>query len=542
MFFFKESKKKKQVVKNQQEQNQNQIQSQNQQQWDFLSNDLDQNLQNLQNIYKNCMDVVFRPFKIGGKTEAALIYIDGLANIEEIDAGVLTPLMEENNAKEDTDQLIHVNHILEQKLTVSKVKKVQTITECIEQISGGNPILLIDQQSEGFALGLANWEKRSVEEPMGESVIRGPREGFTESLGTNLALLRRKIRSPQLKMKSMKIGKYTQTEVVISYIEGIAEQDLIQEVEARLNRIKLDGILETSYIEELIEDNPYSPFPQVLSTERPDVVAANLLEGRVAILQDGTPFVLIVPVSFYSFLQSSEDYYNRSLMSTAIRWMRYIFLVISLLLPSLYVALLTFHQEMLPTTLLITIAASREQVPFPALVEALLMEIVFEALREAGLRLPRQAGSAVSIVGALVIGQAAVQAGLVSAPLIMVVALTGIASFTVPRYTAGIALRMLRFPMIFLAGTLGLLGIVLGLIMIVTHMAALRSFGVPYLSPMAPIQRGEMKDVLLRAPLWKFNTRPHLTGTDNNIERQGPDQKPNPNHGDDETSKGKGGS
>ena len=503
MFFLKQSKKKKQMAKNQKKQNQNQ------QQQAFLSTDLDQNLQNLQNIYKNCMDVVFRQFQIGGKTKAALIYIDGLANIEEIDASVLIPLMEENNAKEDTDQFIDVNHILEQKLTVSKVKKVQTITECIEQISGGNPILLIDQQSEGLALGLANWEKRSIEEPVGESVVKGPREGFTESLGINLALLRRKIRSPQLKMKSMKIGKYTQTEVVISYIEGIAEQDLIREVEARLNRIKLDGILETNYIEELIEDNPYSPFPQVLSTERPDVVAANLLEGRVAILQDGTPFVLIVPVSFYSFLQSSEDYYNRSLISTAIRWLRYIFLLISLLLPSLYVALLTFHQEMLPTTLLITIAASREKIPFPALVEALLMEVVFEALREAGLRLPRQAGSAVSIVGALVIGQAAVQAGLVSAPLIMVVALTGIASFTIPRYTAGMALRMLRFPMIFLAGTLGLLGIVLGLIMIVTHMATLRSFGVPYLSPMAPIQRGEMKDVLLRAPLWKYNTRPH---------------------------------
>jgi hypothetical protein len=540
MFFFKESKRKKQIGKKQQEQSQNQ--SQNQQQRDFLSNDLDQNLQNLQSIYQNCMDVVFRPFKIGGKTKAALIYIDGLANIEEIDAGVLTPLMEENNAKEDTDQLIHVNHILEQKLTVSKVKKVQTITECIEQISGGNPILLIDQQSEGFALGLAKWEKRSIDEPTGEAVIRGPREGFTESLGTNLALLRRKIRSPQLKMKSMKIGKYTQTEVVISYIEGIADQALIQEVETRLSRIKVDGILETSYIEELIEDNPYSPFPQVLNTERPDAVAASLLEGRVAIFQDGTPFALIVPVSFYSFLQSSEDYYNRSLISTVTRWLRYIFLLISLLLPSLYVALLTFHQEMLPTTLLVTIAASRERIPFPALVEALLMELAFEAIREAGVRLPKQAGAAVSIVGALVIGQAVVQAGLVSAPLIMVVALTGIASFTVPRYTAGIALRMLRFPMIFLAGTLGLLGIMLGLLIIVTHMATLRSFGVPYLSPMAPIQGGEMKDVLLRAPLWKLNTRPHLTGADNNIERQGPDQKPNPDYGDNETSKRKGGS
>jgi hypothetical protein len=535
MFFFKESKKKKQ-----QEQNQNQ--SQNQQQQDFLSTDLDQNLQELQNIYKNCMDVVFRPFKISGKTKAALIYIDGLANIEEIDASVLIPLMEENNAKENTDQQIHVNHILEQKLTVSKVKKVQTMTECIEQISLGNPVLFIDQQSEGFALGLSKWEKRSIEEPIGESVVRGPREGFTESLGTNLALLRRKIRSPQLKTKSLKIGEYTKTEVVITYIEGIAEQELIQEVEARLNRIKIDGILETSYIEEFIEDNPYSPFPQVLSTERPDVVAANLLEGRVAILQDGTPFVLIVPISFYSLLQSNEDYYQRSLISTATRWLRYIFLLISLLLPSFYVAILTFHQEMLPTTLLITIAASREMVPFPALVEALFMEFVFEALREAGLRLPKQAGSAVSIVGALVIGQAAVQAGLVSAPLIMVVALTGIASFTIPRYIAGMALRMLRFPMILLAGTLGLLGIMLGLFIILTHMATLRSFGVPYLSPMAPMQGGEIKDVLVRAPWWKLNTRPRLTGTDNNIKRQGPDQKPNPDQGDNETSKEKGGS
>jgi hypothetical protein len=272
------------------------------------------------------------------------------------------------------------------------------------------------------------------------------------------------------------------------------------------------------------------------------VAAASLLEGRVAILQDGTPFVLIVPISFYSLLQSNEDYYQRSLISTATRWLRYIFLLISLLLPSFYVAILTFHQEMLPTTLLITIAASREMVPFPALVEALFMEFVFEALREAGLRLPKQAGSAVSIVGALVIGQAAVQAGLVSAPLIMVVALTGIASFTIPRYIAGMALRMLRFPMILLAGTLGLLGIMLGLFIILTHMATLRSFGVPYLSPMAPIQGGEIKDVLVRAPWWKLNTRPRLTGTDNNIKRQGPDQKPNPDQGDNETSKEKGGS
>lgn len=498
-----------------------------------LSFDLKQNMQVLQTVYDNCIDVVFRSFQIGGTTNAALIYIDGLVNIEELDSIVLPSLMKHpfSNISIDIDRL------LEQTLTVSKTKKIQTIAECIEHISSGSAVLLIDSQNKAFALSISKWEKRSIEEPTGESTIRGPREGFTESLGTNLSLLRRKIKSPQLKTKAMKIGTYTQTEVVICYIEGIASATLLEEVEARLHRINIDGILETSYIEELIEDNPYSPFPQVLNTERPDVVAANLLEGRVAILQDGTPFVIIVPVSFYSLLQSSEDYYHRSLIGTAIRWLRYLFLFISLLLPSLYVAVLTFHQEMVPTSLLFTMSASRELIPFPALVEALMMEIVFEALREAGVRLPKQAGAAVSIVGALVIGQAAVQAGIVSTPMIMVVALTGIASFTIPRYAAGIALRMLRFPMIFLAGSLGLLGIMLGILLILTHMATLRSFGVPYLSPIAPMQGREMKDVLIRAPLWKQNTRPRLTGT-KNITRQSPEQKPNPLDGDDKMEKG----
>lgn len=498
---------------------------------DALSFDLAQNVQTLQSIYENCSDVVFRPLRVGGTAKATLVYIDGLVNVDELDSIILPSVM-----KSTASDPLEMQHLFEQTLTVANIQKAKTVAECVEHISSGHPILLIDQQNEAFSFGIARWEKRSLEEPTGEAVIRGPREGFTESLGTNLSLLRRKIKSPKLKTKSMKLGAYTQTNIIIAYIDGIASDTLLEEVEARLARIDIDGILETSYIEELIEDNPYSPFPQVLSTERPDVVAANLLEGRVAILQDGTPFVLVVPVSFYSLLQSSEDYYQRHLVSTTIRWLRYLFLLISLLLPSLYVAVLTFHQEMVPTTLLLTMSASRELIPFPALVEAIIMEIVFEALREAGVRLPKQAGAAVSIVGALVIGQAAVQAGIVSAPMIMVVALTGIASFTIPRYTAGIALRMLRFPMIFLAGSLGLLGIMLGLLIILTHMATLRSFGVPYLSPMAPMQGREMKDVLIRVPLWKRNKRPRLTGTDN-LTRQGPNQKPNPLDGDDKTRK-----
>lgn len=312
---------------------------------------------------------------------------------------------------------------------------------------------------------------------------------------------------------------------------GIAAPELVEEVMSRLRRIENDGLLASAYIEELIEDNPASPFPQVLSTERPDVASAYLLEGHVVIIADGTPSVLIAPVTFFSLLQSPEDYYERYVVGSAIRWLRYLFFAISLLGPSLYVAVLSFHQEMIPTTLLLTVAQSREQVPFPALVEAVLMESMFEALREAGARLPKQIGSAVSIVGALVIGQAAIAAGIVSAPMVMVVAITGIASFMAPRFTVGIAIRLLRFPMMFLAGFLGFLGLILGIIVILNHLLTLRSFGVPYLSPLAPMKSRELKDVLLRVPRWMANTRPHLTGEWNPY-RQAPGQRPRPPKGE----------
>lgn len=490
-----------------------------------LYNDIDENLTEFRNIYSSCDDLIFHTFYILD-TKAVIIYVEGLANSEEINENVLSPLM--NQKSRDVS---NISNFISGNIPISNTKKVNTYADCIHHISSGNPVLLLDKQNLGLALGLSKWDKRSINEPISESVIRGPREGFIETLRINTSLLRRKIKSPKLKMQSMQIGKYTKTEVSIAFIDGIADESLITEVKNRLERIEIDGVLESGYIEELIEDNPFSPFPQIFSTERPDTVAACLLEGRVAIFVDGTPFVLIVPITLYSLLQAGDDYYERFLVGTFIRWLRYILLVIALLFPSLYVSVLTYHQEMLPTTLLISIAASREAIPFPALVEAFLMEVTFEALREAGLRLPKQIGSAVSIVGALVIGEAAVSAGLVSAPMVIVVAITGIASFSIPRYSAAIALRILRFPMMFIAGTLGLLGIMMGIIIMVIHLCTLRSFGVPYLSPMAPMKSGEMKDVLIRAPWWSLNKRPHLTGKYNEF-RQSAGQKPDPENGE----------
>lgn len=455
-----------------------------------------------------------------------LTYIEGLSNVEEINDNVLSPLMKDSEEQNSESSAPDPG----QKISISNISKVKTFTDVIDQISSGNPVLLLDQKSEGFSAGLAKWEKRAIEEPQAESVIRGPREGFIESIGVNTALLRRKIKSPKFKIKKINIGRLTKTSVAVAYIDGVADQTLITEVENRLKRIDIDGILESEYLEEFIEDNPYSPFPQLLSTERVDVVSAYLLEGHVAIITDGTPFVLVAPTTFYSLMQASEDYYQRPLVSTAIRWLRFLFIVISLLLPSLYVAVLTYHHEMVPTSLLISMAASREPIPFPALIEALLMEITFEILREAGIRLPKQVGSAVSIVGALVIGQAAVEAGIVSAPMVIVVAATGIASFAIPRYSAGLALRVLRFPMLVLAGSLGFLGIMLGVILIVIHLCTLRSFGVPYLSPIAPMKVSELRDVFIRLPRWAYSSRPHLTGKYNKY-RQTPGQKPDPFQG-----------
>jgi len=486
---------------------------------------LQDNLTTLQSLYYDCSDVVFQQFHISGQG-AVIIFIEGLTNKDLLDRDVIAPLKQSAGMSTSSSLQDSIGN----RISVSSTEQIDTFGKAVQQISEGNCLLLIDRWPVALAVGTFKWDGRQIEEPMAESVIRGPREGFTELIGVNTAMIRRRIKSPALKMHSMKIGRYSETKIAIAYIEGIADPTLIEEAINRVQRIDLDGVLESGTIEEYIEDSPMSPFPQLLTTERPDVVTSNLLEGRIAFIVDGTPFVMVAPATLFAFFQSPEDHYQRFWIGTFIRWLRYLFVCIALLAPSAYVAILTYHQEMVPTTLLLSIAKSREEIPFPALVEALLMEVTFEALREAGIRLPKQVGAAVSIVGALVIGQAATSAGLVSAPMVMIVAITGIASFMIPNYTAGIAIRILRFPIMFLAGVLGLLGLMLGVITIVIHLCTLRSFGMPYLSPLAPMQSSEMKDVLIRAPSWAMNKRPHLTG-DGDLQRQAPNQKPGPMKG-----------
>jgi spore germination protein KA len=496
---------------------------------DLLSTNLSINEQQLKRVFDRSSDIVYREFQLGDHQKGMLVFLDGLVNMKLIDDDVIKPLQEYGkNLSHSIVSFEELETLLrKQVISAAQVSSETEMEEVIDRVLSGETALIFDGIDKVLLISAKEWESRSVDEPATEAVIRGPREGFTENLRTNTALIRRRLKTPQLKMETMRVGRLSRTDLVITYLENIVDQSLVVEVKERIGRIDIDAILESGYIEELIEDNPYSVFPQVQYTERPDKVVGNLLEGRVGIIIDNTPFALIAPATFYGMLQATEDFYQRFIISTAIRWIRFLFLSIALLLPSIYIALLTFHHEMIPTTLLFSVSASHETVPFPTIVEAFLMEISFEGLREAGVRLPRPVGQAVSIVGALVIGQAAVQAGLVSSPMVIVVSITGIASFIFPSFSQGIAVRMLRFPMMILAGTLGLYGILIGLLFILSHMCRLRSFGVPYLSSVAPLHFNDLKDIYMRAPWWKMTDRPEESGK-RNPQRMNPSLRPGP--------------
>ena len=484
----------------------------------LISPNLDKNVKYIKAVFDRCSDLVVREFKIPAREpiDAALFYIDGMVDKNLTAANILRSL--QFNPSFINDKNINksnaFNIVKDQLLSIGEVTTAGDMDTLVQKVLSGQAVLLIDGTDKAIISSVRQLESRSVDEPQTEPLVRGPRDGFVESIRTNITLVRRRIKSPRLKMELLKIGTISQTDVAVLYIDGIANDKLVNEVKERLGRIEIDGVLESGYLEEFIEDCPYTIFPQVSSSERPDRMCACLLEGRVGILVDNTPICLIVPATFPQFLQSPEDYYNRSPYATFTRTIRFITMHIALLLPSAYIAVLTFHQEMLPTPLLISIAGQREGVPFPAFLEAVMMELVFEFLREAGVRLPRPIGQAVSIVGALVIGQAAVSAGLVSSAMVMVVSLTAIASFTIPTISGSYAIRILRFPMMVLAASFGLFFFFLGLMAILIHVCTLRSFGVPYISPFAPFSFSDFKDNIIRMPWWTMTKRPSFMGVE----------------------------
>jgi spore germination protein KA len=494
----------------------------------ILSNVLDTNLSNIRNILGQSSDVIIHKIMVGPERTlgAAIIYIDGLVDKNLVNQDVLRPLMfhwpaVDNAAKKNPSALMQL--IKTSVLTVGDITAEQDMDKLTTAILSGNTAVLLDGVNEALVINLQGWEVRAIEESKNELAIRGPRTSFTETLRTNTAQLRRIIKDPGLTFESLNIGQRSQTEVVIVYIRGLTPDSLIEEVRQRLKRINIDAILDIGYIEQFIEDSPISLFPTVANTERPDVTAARILEGRVGIMMDGSPAALAVPMLFLSSFQNPEDYYARPYFSNMVRWLRFLAFGLSIYLPAFYVALMSFHQELFPTPLLITVAAAREGLPFPMVFEGILMVVLFEILREAGLRMPRSLGQAVSIVGALVIGQAAVAAGLVGNPMVVIIATTAITSFINPAQ-ADVA-AVLRFIMLIAAGFMGIFGIIILSLELLSFLASLRSFGTPYLSPVMPLNFSDLKDTLIRAPLWAMDNRPEsINPSDTN--RQGNDNKP----------------
>ncbi|MDR6554350.1 hypothetical protein J2736_005579 [Paenibacillus qinlingensis] len=438
-----------------------------------------------------------------------IAYISCLVETDRIEREITKPLTQ---AQSSTETLS--SHIL-----TPEVKHTNLFETLIDSLLIGFVMIAEQGEKQVLLANLACLPHRNIEQPETETGVRGPREGFTEHLETNVALLRRRLKTDKMRIKTWQIGTLSQTEVRLIYLEDIADPTIIDEITNRLSAIHIDAVLESNYIEEMIRDNPFSIFPTMEYTERPDVVAGALLEGKVSIFTNNTPFVLIAPFQFWSAFQSSEDYYLMFTSATFIRFIRSLSIILALLLPSLYVAITTFHPEMLPTNLLLAVAGAREASPFPAMVEALIMEITFEALREAILRLPRVMGQTVSIVGALVIGQAVVQAGIVSTPMVIVVSVTGIASFMIPRYNMTFSIRIMRLLLLLLAGTLGFVGILLGLFTLALYLTGIRSVGVPYLAPIGPLRLKALRDFMVRAPHWLIDRDHVSTSPEDNKKR-----------------------
>lgn len=475
-----------------------------------LSKDLAKNRARLEEVFSlpQNMDVIIREFHIPVlNKEALIIYIDGLTDRNTQNFAILQPLMILDSGEpphKDPIELAYNKLVPEH-----QIDKGKTLADVLNGVLDGSTVLLIDGSAGSLIIETKGWEHRAVDRPSNEHVVRGPQEGFTETFRANTASVRRYIKDPGLITEILRLSKRGRTIAGLMYIKDIANPKLVAEVRYRLQTIsqRVDFIPETGTLEEFIEDHPRSFIPQMLSTERPDRLAAYLREGNVGIIMQNSPYSLVIPTTFTIFLHAAEDYYLRWPFGNFLRLLRVAAIIIALLLPAIYIAIVNYHQEMIPTDLLLAITSSRETVPFPAIVELLFMEFAFELIREAGVRIPSVIGPTIGIVGALILGQAAVAASIVSPILIIIIAITAISSFVIPNYNASFTVRLLRFGFTFLAAFLGFFGIAFGIFLMILHAATLTSFGVPFLTPIAPY-KPKNKDVILRPASFNQPYRP----------------------------------
>jgi spore germination protein len=460
---------------------------------------LSKNLHHLSMLFSGIPELITRTFPLKTGQEAALVYMEGLVDKTAINMDILRPLL---------FQEWNENDFWDSSVSIGQIKKVEKWSEIEHAILNGKCILIIDGQLTALEIETPGWPQRAIEEPTIETSLKSSHLGFTETSIKNIALIRRYISTRELKVKECTVGDRAGVKLSILYLEDIANEDVVREMEYRIKSLKVDTIINTGELGELIEDNSFTPFPQLSVTERPDTAAFQLLKGRVAVVVDRSPGVLIGPMTFSAFFQNIDDYSFRWIIASLIRLLRFMAFFIAIFVPALYIAMISFHYEVIPLKLLLTLGESREKIPFPPIVEALLMEVVIEMLREAGIRLPAPIGQTIGVVGGIVIGQGAVQAGIVSNVMVIVVSITAIANFIIPDIEMSAGVRLLRFPMMIISTLFGMIGIIIGMMVVVIHLLSLESLGVHYSSPISPLHFSDMRDTFVRLPQWILNKRP----------------------------------
>ncbi len=450
-------------------------------------------------------DTVFRRDFTVGKKKATMLFHPDFTDILTLRAVV--------NACKKVDKFISVESLLENVLTVSEAETCDDFTTVSSKLLDGDGVVIFDGSASYITFNARKWDKRTVTEPPTETVVRGPREGFIEDIKTNITLIEKRLRTRKLAIKRLKVGRESQTAVAVLYLAGIVKESLVKEVVSRIEKIDIDTVGDSHYLVPVLEENPNSIFPQVGTAEKPDVIASKLSEGRVAVIVDGSPIVLTVPFLLIEDFHSGEDYYERSSFATFLRILRLIAIGLAIFLPGLYVADLTFHYEVVPLKLLITILNALKGIPLPPMWEILFILLLFEIIREASIRMPNILGTAMSIVGALVLGDTAVKAGIISSPGVMIIALSSIALYAVPTLVGTTSLLRLLFTVI--GGLGGLYGLILGSTALVHYLSKLNSLGTPSLAPLAPLISNDLRDGVVRSPLFSLKKRPESIGSPN---------------------------
>ena len=473
-----------------------------------MTKSLEENKAALQEALRDCGDIVWREFVVGGNGRVLMLYTDNIVDGEAIRESILeTVMLDYQNAKQEG----LLEELLEQAIAIGEVKKISTIAEICDGVLWGDTILLMEGNDFALQATTKKFPNRGVSKAETEVVVQGPKDAFMEVMAFNIVLTRRRIRDPKLKLKRKKAGSRTKTDIALMYMEDLVRPEILQQVEQQLDGMEIEQLLDGGALEQLLEKRQYSPFPQLQMTERPDKTAAALLEGRIVLLADNTPYAVLLPSTLNTFFQAAEDYYERWEIMSFIRLIRYGAAFLAVTLPGLYIAFAVYHPQLMPTALALKVASTRGAIPFSVIGEVLIMELAFELLREAGIRLPSPVSSTIGIVGGIIIGSAAVEAGIVSPVVVIVAALTGICTFVIPNVSIVSGLRISKYLVILLSSVFGMFGVWAAILLLLGHLSGLTSYGIPYLYPYCSSSINgdrDWEDSIFRLPLRKMKDRP----------------------------------